>query len=134
MIDKDKLKGSRWERGRRADLMANSSTAERSVYSFLKNIGINVIRQYPINTGRKQYFCDLYLPDFHAVIEIDGGYHFTKNQRRLDTNRSSGLRRLGYHVLRLSNKDARKKEKILSKIKSLQKKRLNDSKNQAVES
>lgn len=105
-----------WARYRRAELMANSSDSERAVYRILCNMGYKVIRQHPINTGRKQYFADLYLPELRTIIEIDGGYHYTKKQKRLDTNRSNGLWRLGYHILRLSNHDARDVKKIKAKI------------------
>lgn len=107
---------NRWIRQRRADLMAHSSDAEKAAYRILTELGYKVIRQYPINTGRRQYFADMYIPALRAIIEIDGGYHYTKTQKRLDTNRSSGLWRMGYHVLRLNNQDARNPHKIKSKI------------------
>lgn len=106
----------RWVRQRRADLMAKASDAEKSAYRLLRALGYEVIRQKPISTGRRIYFADLYVPALRAVVEIDGDYHYTKNQRRLDTNRSNGLWRMGYHVLRLSNRDARNMNKIKSKM------------------
>lgn len=90
------FKSDKWVRHRRADLMAHASEAERAAYRILSSLGYDVIRQYPIDTGRRLYFADLYLPQFRAIIEIDGGYHFTQNQKRLDTNRSNGLWRLKY--------------------------------------
>lgn len=106
----------RWLRMRRAELMAHSSDAEKAAYRVLCSLGYKVIRQKPISTGRRLYFADLYIPELRAIVEIDGGYHYTKNQRRLDTNRSNGLWRMGYHVLRLSNHDARDANKIKAKI------------------
>lgn len=106
----------RWIRQRRADLMARSSDAERAAYRALLSLGYKVIRQYPINTGRRIYFADLYLPQLKTIIEIDGGYHYTQSQHRRDRNRSNGIWRLGYHVLRLSNRDARNVEKIRRKL------------------
>ena len=109
----------RWLRMRRAELMANSSDAEKAAYRVLCGLGYKVIRQKPISTGRRLYFADLYLPELRCIVEIDGGYHYTKNQRRLDTNRSNGLWRMGYHVLRLSNHDARDANKIKAKVATL---------------
>ena len=106
----------RWLRLRRADLLAKSSDAERTAYKTLCTLGYKVIRQQPIFTGRRIYFADLYLPELRLVFELDGGYHYTKNQKRLDTNRSSGIWSMGYHVVRLSNHDARDAEKIRAKI------------------
>ena len=107
----------RWLRLRRADLLSKASEAERVAYRILCALGYKVIRQYPINTGRRIYFADLYIPELKTVFELDGGYHYTKNQKRLDSNRSSGIWRLGYHVVRLSNHDARNTEKIKAKIR-----------------
>ncbi len=111
-----------WLRLRRADLMAKSSEAERITFRVINALGYKVIRQYPINTGRRIYFADLYLPELKTIVELDGGYHFTTKQRRLDNNRSSGIWRLGYHVVRLSNHDARNPEKIKAKIRLILKK------------
>lgn len=115
------LSSDRWLRQRRADLMSRTSDAEKSAYRVLCGLGYKVIRQYPINTGRRQYFADLYIPALRCVIEIDGGYHYTNNQRRLDKNRSSGLWRKGYHVLRLSNRDARDPDRIRQKLRIINK-------------
>ena len=112
----------KWMRLRRADLMSKASDAEGSVYRILCSLGYKVIRQQPINTGRRIYFADLYLPELKLIFELDGGYHFTSKQRRLDTNRSSGIWRMGYHVVRLSNRDSRDKEKIKAKINLILKK------------
>lgn len=102
---------------RRSELLEKSTSAEKSVCSVLKKIGIHFIRQYPIWTGRKQYYADIYVPCFRLVFELDGAYHFTKEQKRKDGNRSAGIRRMGYHVCRLENKDAYNPNKILAKLK-----------------
>jgi len=107
----------RWIRQRRADLLSTSSDAEKTVYTALCRMGYKVIRQQPIYTGKRVYFADLYIPELKTVFELDGGYHYTRNQRRLDGNRSSGIWRMGYHVVRLSNHDARSIEKIKAKIR-----------------
>lgn len=82
-------------------------------------MGIRVIRQYPIETGRQVFFADLYIPSLRLVVEIDGGYHTKPVQRRLDANRSAAIRRLGYHVCRLSNRDARSREKVRAKVTAM---------------
>ncbi len=99
--------------------MGNAPSAEASAFRIITGMGLRVIRQHPINTGRHVYFADLYVPSLHLVVEIDGGYHSTKAQSRLDRNRSSNIRRLGYHVCRLSNRDARNREKVRSKIQAM---------------
>lgn len=103
---------------RRHELLAQVTNAEKSAYNILIGQGYKVIRQQPIDTGRRIYFADLYLPEYRIIVELDGGYHNTKNQKRLDNNRSAGLWRMGYHVLRLANRDAYSKDKVLQKIKT----------------
>lgn len=106
----------KWIRQRRAELSANTSAAEKAAYSNIVRLGYRPVRQYPVWTKRKIYFADLYIPSLKLIIEIDGGYHTTTKQKRLDGNRSSGLWRLGYHVVRLTNHDARNISKIKAKI------------------
>lgn len=98
------------------DLLASTTYAEDCAYKTLRSFGLHVVRQYPIDTGRRIYFADLFIKELNLIMEIDGGYHTTRNQKRLDMNRSSGMWRKGYHVCRISNRDARNREKILAKI------------------
>lgn len=106
----------RWIRQRRAELASNMSSAEKAAYNNLVELGYKPVKQHPVWTKRKIYFADLYIPSLKLIVEIDGGYHNTARQKRLDSNRSSGLWRLGYHVVRLSNHDARDIRKIKAKI------------------
>ena len=106
----------KWIRQRRAELLSKSSDAEKAAFKNLVRLGFKPVRQYPVWTKRKIYFADLYVPSLKLIVEIDGGYHYTARQKRLDGNRSSGLWRLGYHVVRLSNRDARDISKIKAKI------------------
>lgn len=106
----------KWIYQRRMELMSKTSDAEKAAYTNITRLGYEVVRQKPVNTGRKIYFADLYIPKLHCIIEIDGGYHTTGTQKRKDKNRSQGLWRLGYHVLRLSNHDARNLERVRAKI------------------
>lgn len=106
----------KWIRQRRAELLSKSSDAERAAFKNLVRLGFKPARQYPVWTKRRMYFADLYIPSLKLIVEIDGGYHYTARQKRLDGNRSSDLWRLGYHVVRLSNRDARDISKIKAKI------------------
>ena len=106
----------RWVRLRRADLMAKSSDAEKHVYRILLAMGYNAIRQYPINTGRRIYFADLYIPALKLILEVDGNYHLEDNQKRLDRNRSSNLRKKGLRIYRILNRDAYIPNKLIKLI------------------
>lgn len=100
----------------RQDLMSKTSNAEKAAIRNCERLGYKVVRQQPILTGRKMYFADIYLPDLKTIVEIDGDYHYTSNQKRKDSNRSAGIWRMGYHVVRLSNHDARDINKVKAKI------------------
>lgn len=100
----------------RCELLSHTTDAEKVASRNCQLLGWKVIHQQPIITGRKLYFADLYLPEIKTIIEADGGYHYTRNQKRKDGNRSAGIWRLGYHVIRLSNHDCRDINKIKAKI------------------
>lgn len=106
----------------RCDLLSNMTDAEMAAGNICRRLGYNVIYQHPITTGRKLYFADIYLPDIRTIIECDGGYHSTAKQRRKDGNRSASIWRLGYHVVRLSNHDARDIGRVKAKIDLILKK------------
>jgi len=119
----------KWVYQRRMELMSKTSDAEKAAYSNLTKLGYEVVRQQPINTGRRVYFADIYIPKLRCIVEIDGGYHTTGTQKRKDKNRSQGIWRLGYHVLRLSNCDARSMERVKAKIELILKTDRNNSSN-----
>ena len=95
----------------RCDLLSHTTDAEKAAAKICTLLGYKVIPQQPIVTGRKLYFADIYLPEIKTILELDGAY-----QKRKDGNRSSGIWRLGYHVIRLSNHDARNAMKVKAKI------------------
>lgn len=100
----------------RCELLSRTTDAEKAAALNCERLGYKVVRQQPIETGRRLYFADIYLPEIRTVLECDGGYHYTNGQKRRDGNRSAGIWRLGYHVVRLSNHDCRDIAKIRAKI------------------
>lgn len=105
----------------RQELIYKTSDAEKAAICNCLRLGYKVIRQQPIVTGRKLYFADIYIPSLKLIIEVNGGYHFTDNQKRKDRNRSQGVRRLGYSLFNITNKDARdikKIEQLINKAKN----------------
>lgn len=106
----------------RYDLLSHTTNAEKAAANICVQLGYKVIQQQPIVTGRKLYFADIYLPEIKTIVELDGAYHFTKDQKRKDNNRSSGIWRLGYHVVRLNNHDARNPQKVKAKLDMIKRK------------
>jgi len=72
---------------------------------------------------RRQHPISGYIPDFvclekKLIIEIDGGYHNTHEQKIFDTARESWLKEYGYTLLRFSNDDVKKNlPAVLKKIR-----------------
>lgn len=106
----------------RCDLLSHTTDAEKAATKICIRLGYKIIQQQPIVTGRKLYFADIYLPEIKTIVELDGAYHFTKDQKRKDNNRSSGIWRLGYHVVRLNNHDARNPQKVKAKLDMIKRK------------
>ena len=57
---------------------------------------------------RRQYIIGKYIADFFfrqsmIIVELDGGYHSTKEQQEEDRTRQNWLEQKGYKVLRLTN-------------------------------
>lgn len=102
---------------RRLELLSKSTSAEKAACTILGSMRIKYISQFPIKTGRKTYYADIFIPSLRLILEIDGDYHHTREQSRLDKNRSTGIRRLSYHVCRLSNHDAYAISKIKAKLR-----------------
>lgn len=61
-----------------------------------KRLGLSFRREVPV--GR--YIADFLAPSIRLAVEVDGGYHTTKQRRRLDKRRDREFRRLGYSVMR----------------------------------
>lgn len=100
-------------------MLANRTEAEKRAFALLQGIGLSPIAQYPIKTAKKLFFADIYIPSLRLVIEVDGGYHDTSKQKRLDANRSAVIRTKRMHIYRFSNRDAKCKEKLIAKIGKL---------------
>lgn len=65
-----------------------------------KQLGVRFRRQHPIG----DYIADFVCLEKQLVIEIDGGYHYRGEMPDNDAERTSALNRMGYQVIRFSNK------------------------------
>lgn len=100
----------------RNELLNKSTSAEKSVCRILDKLGVKFIRQYKIQTPRKTFYIDIYVPALKACIEVDGKYHFTDTQKRLDSNRSACIRKMGMSVIRICNTDAYSAKSVKSML------------------
>ena len=82
---------------------------EGKIEDVLKNMGINYKREFIVKTkNSKIYRLDfaVFYKDKKIDIECDGTkWHSIKSQRIIDEKRDIALRKLGWHILRLKEKD-----------------------------
>lgn len=94
------------------DIHLTETEAENKFYEIAKKKRIKLKRQVRIDIVRKEdgYIERFYFADFcdvlHKIVfEIDGGYHFEKEQIKKDKRRDKDMKRMGYRVFRITNTD-----------------------------
>jgi len=104
-------------RERRKELRNNSTPQEDLLWKKLKNnaLGYKFRRQHSIGS----YVVDFYCARTRLVVEIDGGYHSRKEQKKYDKERDEYLSILSHKVLRFTNDEIEGKlDRVLNKIHS----------------
>ena len=99
------------------DLRERATKAEEIMWLELRNNkleGYKFRRQHPLNI----YIADFYCHKLKLVIEIDGGYHQTYEQKELDAERTSAIEFQGLKVIRFTNEEViLNVSSIINKIK-----------------
>lgn len=89
----------------KARLLRNKMTAaEKSLWIYLQNKkleGYKFRRQHPLHL----FIVDFYCHELELIIEVDGGYHETKEQKKEDENRTELLNFQGLTVIRFTNEE-----------------------------
>ena len=97
-------------------LRSATPDAERALWQALRNRqlgGYKFRRQHPV--GR--YFADFACIEAMLIVELDGGQHFQPAAIDADRQRSGELDRLGFAVLRFTNREAlEEREGVLTQI------------------
>ena len=84
-------------------LEVNATYAERLLKTFLAG-KIDFEFQKIIYTDSRHFFiADFYIPSKNLIIELDGGYHETSEQKQKDAWRTGMLNSMGYKVIRFTN-------------------------------
>ncbi len=85
-------------------LRSNMTPEEKHLwYDFLKKLPFTVKRQHNI----ENYIVDFYIAEKKIAIEVDGGQHFTSEQKKAVKDRDSALANWEITVLRYSNDSIR---------------------------
>ena len=99
------------------EMRKNPTEAESVLWTILrkKQLGVKFHRQYVIET----YIVDFVCLEKQLIIEVDGKYHFTDEQKRWDLQRTETLNNLGFEVLRFQNEEVLvATDDVTNKIKS----------------
>jgi very-short-patch-repair endonuclease len=98
-------------------LRENPTQAEEVMWLSLSNNqldGYKFRRQHPL----LKYVADFYCHQLKLVIEIDGEYHQTVGQKKLDRERTADIEFQGLYVIRFTNDEVLTDiDSVLSKIK-----------------
>ena len=95
----------------------NPTDQEDALWQKLRNkqLGFKVRRQHPID----DFIVDFIFLRQKLIIEVDGGYHDTEEQKQFDLARKELLEHLGYEVLVVRNEEVDENvEKTINKIKN----------------
>ena len=91
----------------RKELVSKATGAELKFKQFLdKNMvayKFQKIVYISIDCKQKFYIADFFFKQYNLIVELDGGYHNTPDQKIKDDMRTMHLRRSGYFVLRFDN-------------------------------
>ncbi len=88
------------------NIFVSPTTIEAILYDTLAELGVEFIRQRPINAAHT--IVDTFIPAYNAVIYADGDYwHTLPKVIERDKAKNAALETLGYHVYRFWEHDLR---------------------------
>ncbi len=89
-----------WSIERRSELLAKKNEAETYIEKVLMSTSFAFTRELPVEIDGKKWFIDFHIrrllqgnnrPPIMVALEIDGGYHFTKEQHEMDKRKDAQL-------------------------------------------
>jgi very-short-patch-repair endonuclease len=99
-------------------LRDNPTEAEKVLWEKLrlKQLGVKFRRQHPINI----YIADFYCHEKKLVVEVDGGYHLTSDQKEYDELRTENIKEYGIEVIRFKNEEVLNEiDKVVKEIRDV---------------
>lgn len=109
-----------WANENKKRLEESATQYERILFNKLKRTFKNKIKaQQPFLINKKLYYADIYIPSLKLIIEVDGGYHTTKEQSLRDAQRDADFASIGYTTMRFTNEQVASKEGKKDIIKTI---------------
>lgn len=104
-----------WANKNQDTLIKKSTKYERMLFNELKkHFKDKIKKQQPFMIQNKIYYADICIPSLKLIIEVDGGYHTSPEQKIKDEQRDSDFKSMGYTTLRFTN------ERVQDKLSRLQ--------------
>ena len=91
-----------------------TTSSEFKAKKILEDHGFSVIH----NQCLYGYYPDLRIANTKVLIEIDGGYHSSRNQKTKDNRRTKNLESYGFVVLRFTNAQIKQKDLLINKVRA----------------
>lgn len=102
-------------------LRKSSTKAEDILWQEIRNRKLNRLK-FRRQHSFEEFILDFYCPEKELVIEIDGGYHLTEEQKDYDQNRTGFIEEQGLRVVRFTNAEVKDNlEEVLTRIRELTK-------------
>ena len=101
--EETKIRMTQWRKNMDEKVIVpiKDSKPEKQMQSILQELNINFIKHKPIINIEHGYQCDIFIPEYNLIIEVDGLYwHNYPYGREIDHIRSKELIDAGYSVLR----------------------------------
>lgn len=118
LLNDDKL--SYWVRKTQNKLLRKSTNSEHIVLKKLTSaFGKRIKAQQPFTINGKVYFADICIKSKKLIIEVDGGYHNTEEQKQKDAIRDAAFKSIGYTTIRINNEQAKDKSFMSEFIKNI---------------
>jgi very-short-patch-repair endonuclease len=100
-----------WTVKNKKELDNKSTKSELSMFKALqKTFKKRIESQQPFVINGKVYYADLCIKSLKTIIEVDGGYHNTEEQRLKDAKRDEAFKSIGYTTIRVTNEQALSKQ------------------------
>lgn len=88
------------------DLIVYAKELRKNMTPWEIKLWTQFLRNYPVRFQRQKvignYIVDFYCAKARLVIELDGGGHYTEEQKLYDKNRTDIIEKQGMRVLRIS--------------------------------
>lgn len=116
------IDGNKWWIGNamifKSKLIKNATITEKIMCKLLKSKKVKIDPQRIIYLDydcviHKFYVADIYLPELNLIVEIDGGYHETEEQKEKDYDRDMDLKSAGYKVFRCTNEEVLRNPEVI---------------------